>query len=282
LELKQLGIIISMTPMKALLILALLTICGHCEGHPKEFDRLETTKGKVYEKVKVRKVEPDGISIMHDSGTAKVPFEHLSDELKNAFGYDEDKAAEHREAQAERDRKNEAAVMTEDPADVAIREAKEADSVSKQSSEEETAFREKVDSLARKISVSAFQNSDVGLIGTINVQKLKSKPVRGSMIKSELVWVHDAVYDGVAIGTAGAKVEESIDATGRHLGLRDTHNVSIEWKGKGWRIGSIQYKTRQGLLRTCPLFTGSIDDAVAFYRKHGFTKEAASAVRKAD
>ena len=102
--------------MKALLILALLTICGHGEAPPKQFEKLETTKGKVYENVTVRKVEPDGLSIMHESGTAKVAFEHLSDELKTAFGYDEGKAAEHREAQAEKDRHNELAMLAEEAA----------------------------------------------------------------------------------------------------------------------------------------------------------------------
>ncbi|NQW99052.1 hypothetical protein HQ447_00230, partial [bacterium] len=67
------------------------------QGPPTEFEKLETTNGKIYEHAKVRRVEPDGISIMHDAGTAKVLFENLSPDLQSAFGYSPEKAAAHRE-----------------------------------------------------------------------------------------------------------------------------------------------------------------------------------------
>lgn len=70
---------------------------------PKKFDKLETLNGKVYEKVEVRKIEPDGISIIHDAGTAKVMFENLPKALQDAYQFDPGKAAEHREQTAKRE-----------------------------------------------------------------------------------------------------------------------------------------------------------------------------------
>lgn len=67
---------------------------------PKKFDKLQTLNGKVYEKVEVRKIEPDGISIIHDAGTAKVMFENLPKALQDAYQFDPGKAAEHREQTA--------------------------------------------------------------------------------------------------------------------------------------------------------------------------------------
>ena len=57
------------TPLAIILSLT-LTGLGPAQEAPKEFEKLETKSGKVYDHVKVRKVEPDGISIMHDAGTA--------------------------------------------------------------------------------------------------------------------------------------------------------------------------------------------------------------------
>jgi hypothetical protein len=46
--------------------------------------------------VRVMKVEPDGLRVMHSSGTAKVPYERLPDELLAKYGIDSSKAREHR------------------------------------------------------------------------------------------------------------------------------------------------------------------------------------------
>lgn len=44
--------------------------------------------------VEVLKVEPDGLRVLHSSGTAKVPFTSLSKELQVKYGYDSEKAKE--------------------------------------------------------------------------------------------------------------------------------------------------------------------------------------------
>jgi hypothetical protein len=51
--------------------------------------------------VRLIKVEPDGLRVMHASGTAKVPLEQLPADLASHFGLDASKAAEFRQAQAQ-------------------------------------------------------------------------------------------------------------------------------------------------------------------------------------
>jgi hypothetical protein len=48
--------------------------------------------------VKIVKVEADGVRVMHSSGTAKVPFERLPDDLQLKYGFDPSKAYQYREA----------------------------------------------------------------------------------------------------------------------------------------------------------------------------------------
>lgn len=81
--------------MKMLFVLmAGLVSMGFCE-EPKMAE-LRTLDGKVYTQVIIRKTEPDGLSIIHESGTAKVAFENLSSELQRAHGYDPEAARKHR------------------------------------------------------------------------------------------------------------------------------------------------------------------------------------------
>lgn len=242
---------------------------------PKTLDRLETKNGRTYEKVTVTKIEADGISITHDSGTAKVSFEKMSAELREAFGYDPDKARQYQSKIAS------AAAETE-RREMASRSKSSVRTENSGKTAEDHELVRKVNSLAKKISVDGFQSSDVGIIGTIKVMKLVSEPVPGSMVQRKSKWLQDYKADGVLCGVKGAKVQTSIDMTGRPLGLSDTTSSSIVWEGKAWRIGSIRYKTSQGLLRTCPLYTGSETEAVNFYRTNGFSRETSGVVKRVD
>jgi hypothetical protein len=46
--------------------------------------------------VRVMKVEPDGLRVMHSTGTAKVPFERLPEDLLAKYGITADGAKQHR------------------------------------------------------------------------------------------------------------------------------------------------------------------------------------------
>jgi len=66
---------------------------------PAYAEDLTTTDGKTYTGVTVTKVDPDGLRIAHSSGTAKVPFEKLSDEIQKKHGYDPFNAYDHAQAE---------------------------------------------------------------------------------------------------------------------------------------------------------------------------------------
>lgn len=66
---------------------------------------IETAQGKVYERCKIMKREPDGVSFSHSKGVAKVLYSDLTEPMRNALGYDAVKAdayeKEHAEARKE-------------------------------------------------------------------------------------------------------------------------------------------------------------------------------------
>jgi len=89
--------------MKRALPLILLCLAARAED-------LTTTEGKVYKEVTIRKVEPDGLAIMHAEGLAKVPFTKLSAEIQKKHGYDPAKAKEFAEKQEAQQKANEDAI----------------------------------------------------------------------------------------------------------------------------------------------------------------------------
>ena len=62
---------------------------------------IETAQGKTYERCKIMKRDPDGVSFSHSKGVAKVLFSDLSEPMRNALGYDAYKADADEKEQAE-------------------------------------------------------------------------------------------------------------------------------------------------------------------------------------
>ena len=62
---------------------------------------IETAQGKTYERCKIMKRDPDGVSFSHSKGVAKVLFSDLSEPMRNALGYDAFKADAYEKEQAE-------------------------------------------------------------------------------------------------------------------------------------------------------------------------------------
>lgn len=73
------------------LMLAAILVAG-AEEKPLHFDKLLK-----YEDVTVRKIEPDGIRIMHSGGMTKIPIESLPPEIVAQLGLNQADAAAHRE-----------------------------------------------------------------------------------------------------------------------------------------------------------------------------------------
>lgn len=81
------------THMKLLIIL--FTLCLSLAAAAED---ITTTDGKTYTAATITKVEPDGIRILHESGTAKIPFAKLPLALQQKHGYDPTKAAAFKKA----------------------------------------------------------------------------------------------------------------------------------------------------------------------------------------
>ena len=68
-------------------------------GH---FDSLRTLDGQEFKNVRVRRIDPDGLSVFHSRGAAKIPFLQLPEDIRFQFGFDAEKAKEYAAARAAR------------------------------------------------------------------------------------------------------------------------------------------------------------------------------------
>lgn len=67
----------------------------------EKIPELKTASGKTYQDVRITKVTPSEISIIHESGVARIPLKDLPDDLKTKFGYDTAKAEAHAKAKSQ-------------------------------------------------------------------------------------------------------------------------------------------------------------------------------------
>ena len=261
--------------MKKALPLLVLLFPVLLAAEDEKLAELVTLDGKLYQGVTIRKVEPDGLSILHAAGTAKVPFEKLSTELREKYGYDETAAAEHQKQAAEAQRKREVAEKT-----ASDKRKKEAAKAAKVEASKE--FAEKVQQSAKMVYIVASQNAEMGLLGEIKVGAPTTEPVKstlGSTVGHKPAWSFDAPsIKGVIAGTTGARVGVSVDSTGEPYGQPDLEKTVITWKGKAWRIGKIRYVNRQGLNVTVPYFTADEAVATQFYKNTGFSPKSDEAL----
>lgn len=146
----------------------------------------------------------------------------------------------------------------------------------------EAQIRNRLNGIARKVSMEGHQITSMGITGTMVLTKPVTKEVPGNKFKVAYEWQPDGTIDGVLRGATGAKAVTIDDQTARPSGGASYRYNAITWRGKAWPMGRVKYRTAQGLARTCPLWTASEDEAMAFYRKHGFTQAAKDAVMVID
>lgn len=93
-----------------ILLFGLSVFAGAAPEEPGPFD-VETVDGAVFRNAQVRRIEPDGLTLSHDGGLAKVPFSRLPENLRRKYEYDPEEAERYRhtrlleDRKAERDRK---------------------------------------------------------------------------------------------------------------------------------------------------------------------------------
>jgi hypothetical protein len=100
---------------------------GICAGPARAAD-WTTSDGKVYQDVKLIRLDPDTVTILHKDGGAQIPLDKLSPDLQKRFGYDpelakaaadaraKEAALNAKELQAEMDRASEMHQAGKEPA----------------------------------------------------------------------------------------------------------------------------------------------------------------------
>ncbi len=71
------------------------------ESPPDDRITIVTTSGTEYLNCRITRVEPDGISIMHSRGIAKIPFAELPEQFRDQYGYNPEQAAQYSRAAAQ-------------------------------------------------------------------------------------------------------------------------------------------------------------------------------------
>ena len=103
-----------MPPLRRLAfsILCLLSVglAPVSRGEDEKIPEIKTVSGKTYRDVRVTKVTPSEISVIHESGAGRIPLKDLPDDLKAKFGYDPAKAAEFQKQAAAKEAQIQAAV----------------------------------------------------------------------------------------------------------------------------------------------------------------------------
>jgi hypothetical protein len=83
------------------LVIVALAAMLHAVDTSKPFD-LTTMLGEKFKNCHITKVTPDGLTIVHDGGVARISFAILDDEWKQQFNYDPEKAREYAKEQDEK------------------------------------------------------------------------------------------------------------------------------------------------------------------------------------
>jgi hypothetical protein len=86
----------------SLLFISALPIFA-AQEEPVKFATLSTVSGKIYQDVLVRKVLPDGISVQHSNGAARIDFTQLGADLQRRFGFVPEKAEAFRQEEARKE-----------------------------------------------------------------------------------------------------------------------------------------------------------------------------------
>jgi hypothetical protein len=86
---------------KCLILSALLLATGLVASDALPDLRVSTPGGTMHiREVKLMRVEPDGLRVMHSTGMAKVPYEMLPADLQAKYGFNDVAVKEHRAAAA--------------------------------------------------------------------------------------------------------------------------------------------------------------------------------------
>jgi len=252
--------------------------------HDPEKD-LVTLDGQVYRNYSIKKVEPDGLSILHQAGVTKVEFERLSEELQKRYNYDPFDAYDHDQAEAQRQR---AAEMQRD---AALKEAHDEASKAAAAKKFAEAFSRSASRVQIQPGIESFgvcngtwgktpaslqaagvQDFIGGLACNVTQGRIGMVPVFSGKIKKgeRKAWV----YRGEAVPSfvhLSAEEFHSLTRTGAlEFNQADGKITKLNYEQKVWRIGKVKMVGETGAAAVLPNYTTSSALAEKFYRKHGF------------
>ena len=149
--------------------------------------------GVTYTNAKITRVEPDGITLTHSRGIAKIPFQELSDEIQKAYNYDPAKAASYRgmtiQAQAEWERQHAAATQQQ-----LTQRQKHLDAIKNKETQHET--EEKARSSAETCKVEILQILDGGCLA-IPIERVWQREWDGSRIHEDQYKDQNIFIEGI-------------------------------------------------------------------------------------
>ncbi|MEY5013329.1 MAG: hypothetical protein RLZ22_535 [Verrucomicrobiota bacterium] len=93
--------------VKHAIFIIFLQIPISAEGSDIKPSSITTTDGTTYLSARVVKVEPDGIRIIHESGSCKILFSKLPQDIQKQYSYDQEKAQQYKQAIAEKEAQDE-------------------------------------------------------------------------------------------------------------------------------------------------------------------------------
>ncbi|MEK7952486.1 hypothetical protein [Luteolibacter soli] len=260
--------------------------------HDPEKD-LVTLDGEVYHNYSVRKVEPDGLSILHDAGATKVDFERLSTEIQKRYNYDPFDAYDHDQAEAklqrEADMQHEAAVKeAHDEAAKAAAERKFTEAFARSASRVQ--IQPGLESFGvcngtwgktpASLQAAGVQDYVGGLACNMIQGRIGMVPVFSGKIKKgdRKAWV----FDGIAVPSfVHLSPEElgNLSGTGDLVFSQpDGRITKLSYEHKVWRIGKVKMVGVTGAAAVFPNYTTSSSLAEKFYRKHGFPAKSSELV----
>jgi hypothetical protein len=186
-------------------------------------DDLTTLSGKIYRDYNVTRVEPDGLSVTHHDGVAKISFSDLSEDLRKKYGYDSSAASEY----ARR-----------------VKEEATAYAAAKANAERDEAKLKKVRPLGVSASVVISQVLPDGVLG------------EGTFFADAGYKVHDE-YGSREAGTFHGLGFIFVRTTTKGLADGET------WSGTVWPAGTYRYGAVSGAGKTVRQYVTSPDQALA-------------------
>ena len=256
---------------------------------------LRTADGTIYRNYTVTKVEPDGLSIRHESGTTKIDFERLPPEIQKRHGYDPFLAYDHDKKEAKRmQQENEnlrAKRKERQQAAARATSAKEFEEGFKQSANwvRLSAGKDSVrvcngiaGASPTTLQATGAQGIKIGITCDLTVGHIGRVPVWTGKIKTgeRKGWVFHGHGAAAYVEFTAAEIQSLQARRALRIQEADGKISTLGHEGKVWRIGQVRVTDLSGQTYLLPRYTKSDITARSFYLAHGLPPKSADRVEQ--